>query len=209
MSDILFYDFHKSSAAYRLRIALALLGLEHRTHWLDVPGGEHKREPYLSIHPQGLVPAIVIDGIPMTQTVSVLEYLNETRDAGWLPDDAAGRQKVRALTDVIAMDIHPVCNSGVARWVEETSAGAISQQAWMERFIPRGLIPFERMLGEGRYSHGDRVTLADICLVPQLRNAELWGVDTSAFPRTVEIGRRLLELPAFRDTHPDVVGAQA
>ena len=198
------YGYFRSSAAWRVRIALNLKGVAHENIVVHLRKGEQKTPEHLSRNPQGLVPALETGGETLTQSLAILDYLDETRGAGWLPADAAGRARVRALAHVIAMDIHPVCNLSVVRFAVERSSGGITTEGWMQHFIGRGLAAFERMLGAGgRYCHGDAVGLADIVLVPQLYNAARWGVDAAGFPRAAEIAARLGALPAFAAAHPD------
>lgn len=210
MSETILYDYWRSSASYRVRIALNSLGFEYRTVPVDLLKGAHKSSEHLVRNPQGLVPALEIDGLLMTQSLSIIEYLAEThQESGLLPADPPGRQRVRALSYAIAMDIHPICNLGVARHVMELAGGGeATRSAWMKKFIGEGLSAFERMLDDprtGNFCHGDELTMADICLVPQVYNAERWGVDLSHFDRIRCIANACAELPAFKATHPDEV----
>ena len=130
------YDFWRSSAAYRVRIGLGLAGVAFERVPVDLLAGENRRPEHLARNPQGLVPALEIDGRMLTQSLAILEYLDETRAAGFLPDEPAGRARVRALAYAVAMEIHPVCNSSVARFAVEHSGGGLTMEGWMAAFIP-------------------------------------------------------------------------
>ena len=210
MSETILYDYWRSSASYRVRIALNMLRFDYRTVPVNLLEGAHKAPEHLERNPQGLVPALEIDGLMLTQSLAIIEYLAETRYAsGFLPADPQGRQRVRALAYAIAMDIHPICNLGVAGHVMElTGGGEAARAAWMRKFIGEGLAAMERMLDTlwtGTFCHGDVPTMADICLVPQVYNADRWGVDLSGLQRVRRIADACADLPAFRAAHPDAV----
>lgn len=198
------HDYWRSSASYRLRIAMGLAGMEWEAVTVDLQAGAQTSEAHMSRNPQGLVPVLEIDGHSFTQSLSILEYLDETRDLGLLPKDPAGRQAVRALSYAIAMEIHPVCNLRVAKHAVAASGGAITMQGWMQAFIGPGLAAFEAMLDGGDFCYGDGVTMADICLAPQLYNARRWEVDLEPMPKIRRISDRLDEIPAFAAAHPDL-----
>ena len=205
MPDAVLYDYWRSSAAYRVRIALNLLGLSYRSVPVDLTQGEQAEPDNLARNPQGLVPTLDIDGIRLTQSLAILEYLDETRSAGWLPQDPAARATVRAMAYAVAIDTHPVCNLRVAR--HAVSLGA-TMDGWMQHFIGLGLQGLEGLLQqhpEGQFCHGDTVTLADLCLVPQVYNARRWGVDLTPTPRLSAVANELDLLPAFAAAHPDRV----
>jgi len=215
MSEIVLYDYWRSSASYRVRIALGLLGLPYRTVPVDLLAGSHKITAHLERNPQGLVPALEIDGVMMTQSVSIIEYLDETRPGqGLLPTEPLARQRVRALSHAIAMDIHPVCNLGVVRHVMDMATahgedGDAARSEWMAKYIGSGLAGFEAMLagdGDGKHGdfcHGDRPSMADICLIPQLYNARRWNVSFAHLSRICAIEQRCNAIAAFANAHPD------
>lgn len=200
------HDYWRSSAAYRVRIGLNLLGLAYQPNPVDLLAGIHRDAENLARNLQGLVPSLQIDGLMLTQSLAILEYLNETRNAGWLPEDAGQKARVRALAYAVAMDIHPICNLHVVR--HAVALGGTTTEGWMQHFIAAGFAGLERMLAQdqtGRYSAGDMVSLADICLVPQVYNARRWGVEMSPFPRIAAVDERLASLPTFAAAHPDRV----
>lgn len=203
---ITLYDYWRSSAAYRVRIALALLNLPHSAIAVNLLDYSHRAPENLARNPQGLVPTLMIDGQTLTQSVAILEYLDETRAAGFLPLQAADRARVRALAYAVAMEISPVCNLSVRNHAAFASAGAITAEGWQSHFMTSGLAAFERMLdhpGTGLCCHGDTVSIADICLVPQIYNARRAAIDLSAFPQITRIMAHLDTLPAIAAAHPD------
>ena len=205
MSKIVFYDYWRSSAAYRVRIGLNMLGLAYQCVPVDLVAGEQRGAENLGRNPQGLVPTLEIDGIRMSQSLAILEYLNETRCAGWLPQSPVASAQVRAVAYAISMDIHPVCNLRVAR--HAVSIGA-TMEGWMQHFITLGLAGVEGLLAQGspgRFCHGDDLSLADICLVPQVYNAQRWGVDMAAFSRVAKAAAGASALPEVAAAHPDLM----
>lgn len=197
------FDYWRSSASYRVRIALGLAALEWESVPVDLTAGAQVAPEHLARNPQGLVPVLEIDGLRLVQSLAICEYLDETRGLGLLPDDAAARARVRALAHAVAMEIHPVCNLGVARHAVSASGGAITLEGWMRAFIGPRLAALEAMVEGGTRCHGEAVTLADICLVPQLYNARRWGVDLAPLPKLCRIDAALADLPAFAAAHPD------
>ncbi len=202
------FDYWRSSASYRVRMALNLLEEPFELIPVDLLKAEQTGAENLARNPQGLVPTLEIDGLTLTQSLAIIEYLNDTRNAGFLPDDPAGRARVRALSYAIAMEIHPVCNLRVGRHAEAASGGAITMQDWQQKFIGEGLAALEAMLNHpatGRFCHGDRVTMADLCLVPQVYNAQRWGVDVTSLSQIRRIVAELQAIPAIAAAHPDKV----
>jgi len=197
------YDYWRSSACYRVRIALGLANLEWTPVSVNLLEQAQRNPEHLARNPQGLVPVLEIDGLRLTQSLAIVEYLDETRGLGLLPEDPAERSRVRALAHSIAMEIHPICNLGVSEYVVRASGGAIDMQGWMQRFIAPGLAAFEEMLADGDHCHREYVTLADICLMPQLYNARRWNVDLEPMPKIRRIEDTLKAIPAFANAHPD------
>ena len=208
MSEAILYDFWRSSASYRVRIALNLAGIGHRSVPVDLVKREHRSAGHLARNPQGFVPALHIDGQLFTQSLAIVEYLDETRGLGLLPADPAARAKVRAVAYAIAMDIHPVCNLGVVNHVMELAGNPEETRSnWMKKFIGEGLAAVETMLAAqpGPLCFGGEPTLADICLAPQVYNARRWNVDISMHARIGGVMERLEKIPAFAAAHPDQV----
>ena len=152
------------------------------------------------------MPTLEIDGLVLTQSVAILEYIKETRATGFLPTDPADRARVRALSYAITMEIAPVCNLSVRNFAAQSSGGAIAANAWQVHFMQLGLAAVKRMLDNpatGLCCHGDSVTIADICLVPQIYNARRAKTNLAAYPRIVAIMAHLETMPAITAAHPD------
>lgn len=207
MTTPVLYDYWRSSASYRVRIALNLLGIEYEAVSVNLLAKEHKTPEHLARNPKGAIPVLDIDGQRLTQSLAIVEYLEETRPgAHLLPPDPAGRARVRALSYAIAMDIHPICNLGpVAHVMALTGGGDAMRSDWMKKFIGEGLSAVEKLLDHpatGRFCHGDRPTMADLCLVPQVYNANRWQADTASFSRINAIVAECAKLPAFEAAYP-------
>ncbi len=209
MSKPVLYDYWRSSASYRVRIALNLLAVDYEMVPVDLLAKEHRSAAHLARNPQGLVPALEIDGLMLTQSLAMIEYLDETRAGSLLPDAPAERARVRILAYAVAMEIHPVCNTSVVAHVLELSGGRDAEQvAWMRKFIGERLAALEALLAqqpETGFCHGDRPTMADCCLIPQLYNANRWGADVSDLSCISRIAENCGEVPAFAAAHPDRV----
>ncbi len=201
------FDFWRSSASYRVRIALHSLDFDFTTTHVSIPTGEHSSPDHLERNPQGFLPVLDIDGLRLTQSLAIVEYLHEVYDGDFLPSDAAGKARVRALSHVIAMETHPVCNPYLVNHVLKLADGDDAMRVeWMKTFIRKGLSAFEKLLehkSTGDYCHGDKPGLADVCLVPQVYNANRWGADISDMPKLLKIADRCEALPAFAAAHPD------
>lgn len=203
------YDYFRSSAAYRVRIALNLKGLAPERAFVHLRRGAQRADDYLAVNPQGLVPALLTDGGDvLTQSLAIIEYLDETHPTPpLLPADPAARARVRSLAMAIACDIHPIDNLRVLRYLVHTMGVSEAQKdAWYNYWIDVGLEALERRLASepatGRCCHGDAPTQADICLVPQIANARRVNLDLSPYPTLVRIDAACRELPAFAAAEP-------
>jgi maleylacetoacetate isomerase len=209
MTDVILHDYWRSSSAYRVRIGLNLLGLAYQSVPVDLATGEQRAAAHLDVSPQGLVPVLDIDGLRLTQSLAILEYLNESRAAGFLPEDPVQRARARALAHAVAMDIQPLCNLRVAQHAVSLG-GSATMAGWMVHFITLGFQGLEPMLSaDTDFTTGDRPGLADICLLPQVYNAHRWGVDMAAFPRITAIAARMEAIPEAAAAHPDRVKPEA
>jgi maleylacetoacetate isomerase len=202
------YGYFRSSAAFRLRIALNLKKLDYENAFIHLRRGDQSGQAFLGVNPQGLVPALEIDGQTLIQSLPIIEYLDETHpEPPLLPRDAAGRARVRALAAVVACDIHPINNLRVLRYLQRPlghDQGAIG--AWYNHWIDVGFRAFEGLLAgdprTGAFCHGDRPGLADITLVPQVINAERYRLDMGPYPTITRIFDTCMQLDAFAAAHP-------
>jgi maleylpyruvate isomerase len=204
------YSYFRSSAAYRVRIALNLKGLAYETvpvHLLK-DGGQQYSDAYSAINPTHLVPALVDGDLAIGQSLAILEYIEETHpQPPLLPPDAAGRARVRAIAQNIACDIHPLNNLRVLKYLKnQLGQDDDARNAWYAHWIAVGLEGVEGLLAghpdTGRFCHGDQPGYADACLVPQVFNARRMGCDLSAYPTIVRIDAACAELDAFADAAP-------
>lgn len=208
MADVVLYDYWRSSASYRVRIALNLAEIPYTAKVIDLLQREHRSPEHLARNPQGLVPALEIDNHLFTQSLAMIEYLDETRALGLLPKDPADRARARALAYAIAIDLHPVCNLSVATHAARITGDESAKVEWMRHFIGPSLEQFEQMLTRftpAPYCTGSQITVADICLIPQLYNATRWGVDYSHLSRICAIEAACAQLPAFEQARPEAV----
>ncbi len=205
VSSTVLFDYWRSTASYRVRIALNLAKISYTRRVVNLLDGAQRSDEHLSMNPQGLVPVLEIDGVRLTQSVAILEYLNTTRDMGLLPDDAVMSAKVRAMAQVIAADIHPVCNLRVVNYVTTESGGKITKEQWMHQFIANGLHEIEQLIDGPTFCVGNSLSLADLCLVPQIYNAQRWGIDLSPFTKISAVSAHLSQISEFVKAHPDEV----
>ena len=204
------YTYFRSSAAYRVRIALNLKGLRYEAvpvHLLK-GGGEQLGEAYRAVNPSALVPALDDDGAVVTQSLAILEYLEEMHPlAPLLPRDALGRARVRALAQMVACDIHPLTNLRVLRHLVRTlGVSDEGKTDWYVHWVREGLQAIEAHLAAsadtGRFCHGDTPSMADCCLAPQVFNARRFDIDLGPYPIIAGIDAACAELPAFAQAHP-------
>ena len=207
------YDYFRSSASYRVRIALNLKGLAYDSVPVSLLDNAQRAPEYLRKNPQGLVPALLDGEQLLTQSLAICEYLEETYpQPALLPNDAIGRARVRALALSIACDIHPLNNLRVLRRLEaQFAADQAGKDAWYQHWIQSGFEAFEQQIQSthGHYCFGDTVTLADLALVPQVYNARRFNCDLSAYPTMRAIEQRCLALDAFARAIPEAVQAQS
>jgi maleylpyruvate isomerase len=202
------YTYFRSSAAYRVRIALNLKGLtgDMVSIHLQKDGGQHKKPEYRAINPQMRVPALKLDsGEVLTQSLAIIEYLDEVDpQPPLLPRDPVARAKVRAFAQLIACDIHPLNNVGPLRYLKNELGQDQSRiDAWYHHWVLEGFTALEAMARPEPYACGGEVTLADICLVPQVYNARRLKVPLDRFPKLVAIDAACMKLPAFEQARPE------
>jgi maleylacetoacetate isomerase len=201
--------FFRSSTSYRLRIALALKGLDWQPYYVSLPRMEHRAGAYLALNPQGLVPTLVeADGTVLTQSLAIMEYLDEAYpEPPLLPANPVERAYVRALAQIVGCDIHPLNNVRVLKYLgSRWQLSENDTKEWYAHWIAEGFRAFESTLARerrfGRFCIGDQVTMADVCLVPQIANARRFACDLSDYPRCVAIGDAAAELSAFKAAQP-------
>ena len=211
MSGLALHSYWRSSAAYRVRIALGLKELDWRTAGVHLvrDGGEQHSDTYRRLNPQGLVPTLETDAVVLTQSMAIIEYLDERfPEPPLLPADAAGRARVRALAQIVACDIHPLNNLRVLQWLRNhLGADKGQRNQWYRHWISEGFNALEALLRNsrdtGRYCHGDTPSLADLCLIPQVYNAIRYECDLEAYPEIRRINTACLELDAFAKAVPE------
>ncbi|KIN13676.1 maleylacetoacetate isomerase [Vreelandella titanicae] len=205
------YGYFRSSAAYRVRIALNLKGLDYDQIPVNLVKGEQRGDDHLMRNPQGLVPSLVLDDSSViNQSLAICEYLDEVHpEPALLPINALERARVRALAQSVACEIHPLNNLRVLKYlVREMGADEAAKLAWYHHWIAEGFTALEATLSNapssGDFCHGDTPTLADICLIPQVYNTERFECDLSAYPTIQRIAANCRSLPAFEKAAPEV-----
>ncbi len=201
------YTYFRSSAAFRVRCALNHKGLAYEPEVVWLLTEEQNADAYAAINPQRLVPTLVDDGHALNQSLAIIEYLDETKPGPkLLPADPLGRARVRSLSQLVACEIHPVNNLRILKYLKRTLGhDQAAVDAWYRHWVAEGLAAFERELvrgGAGRYCHGDAVSMADCCLVPQIFNAKRFECPLDAYPTTMRVFDALMALPAFDAAQP-------
>ncbi|MBP2313561.1 maleylacetoacetate isomerase [Azospirillum soli] len=202
------HGYFRSSAAFRVRIALNLKGIEAEQAFVHLRKGEQKAAPFAGLNPHKLVPALEVDGRVLTQSLAIVEYLDETHpEPPLLPGDPLGRARVRSLALAVACDIHPLNNLRVLQRLKAMGHSQAEVDGWYRHWIAEGLDGLEAQLAgdpqTGRFCHGNAVSLADVCLVPQMTNARRFDCDLSGYPTLRRIEEACLAIPAFADALPE------
>ncbi|MBY0583826.1 MAG: maleylacetoacetate isomerase [Sphingomonas sp.] len=205
------HDYWRSSASYRVRIALQLKQVPFETVSVNLLKGDQRSAANLAVNPQGLVPTLEVDGVPMTQSMAIIDYLDRIfPDPPLFPAEPIARARALAMALVIAADIHPLNNTRVLnRLSADFGADQVGRDAWYAHWIADGFRALELMAcnedrdGAGPFLGGDRPGIADICLVPQMYNARRFNVPVDAFPRLIAADAAATALPAFAAAHPD------
>jgi maleylacetoacetate isomerase len=203
------YDYFRSSACYRVRIALNLKGIVYEAVPTNIVKGEQNAPDFTAKSPQAFVPMLEVDGLQLTQSLAIIDYLDATHhEPPLMPRDAAERSKVLAMALMIACDIHPLNNLRVLRYLDDGLGVAQDKRDdWYRHWVAEGFTALEKMAaGSGAFLSGATPGVADICLVPQMYNARRLNVDLAPYPTLVRIDAGACTLSAFKAAHPDVVG---
>jgi maleylacetoacetate isomerase len=201
------YNYFRSSAAYRVRIALALKDIPFDSVFvhLSKDGGHHKRPEYRAVNPQMRLPALALSsGETLIQSLAIIEYLDEVfPDPPLLPAEAVERARVRAAAQIVACDIHPLNNSGTIAYLRKLGHDDAAINEWYASWVTAGFDAIEAIIRPGSYAFGSHVTLADICLVPQIYNARRFKVPLDRFPKILGVEAACNKLPAFDTSRPE------
>jgi maleylacetoacetate isomerase/maleylpyruvate isomerase len=201
------YTYFRSSAAFRVRIALNLKGLEYEPAFVHLAKGEHRKPDYAKVNPQALVPTLELeDGTRLNQSLAIIEYLDEVHpNPALLPREAKARARVRSLSELVACEIHPLNNLRVLQHLKRALGQSEEQvNAWYRHWIGDGLAKLEAELagGKSKFCHGDSPTMADCCLVPQIFNAKRYNCDLAPYPTTLRVFDACMKLEAFDRAQP-------
>ena len=207
MTDVVLYDFWRSSASYRVRIALNLKGVAYRRMPMDLTKGMQSAPDYMALNPQGLVPALAIDGLLLTQSLAIIDYLDaQYKDPPMVSSDPASRSRTLAQALLISADIHPLNNLRVLHYLRgELGQGEEAINVWYRHWIAEGFVALEQQApAEGLFG-GTSPNMADVCLVPQMANARRFDTPLGAYPKLLAIDAALRALPAFAAAAPEAV----
>lgn len=207
MSDILLFDYWRSSASYRVRIALNLKGIAYEAVPTDLLTSQQKAPAFVARNPQGLVPMLQIDGLDLTQSLAIIDYLDATRpEPRLIPAEPGARAATLARAMIIVADIHPVNNLRMLQYLKaEMGQDQAAVDRWYRHWIAEGFAALEQLAPETGLFGGEQPDLTDICLVPQVANARRFELDMTPYPRLARIDAELQALPAFAAAHPDRV----
>ncbi|MDB5467880.1 MAG: maleylacetoacetate isomerase [Phenylobacterium sp.] len=199
------HSYWRSTASYRVRIALNLKSVDYDIATVDLRTGAQRNPAFLELNPEGLVPVIEADGRTLTQSLAILEWLDEeTPQPPLLPRDSFARAEVRAVADIICCDIHPLNNLRVQTWLRQVNGASEDDlSGWIHEWIERGFSAVEPRLQASEWCFGRAPGLADCCLVPQVYSAVRFGVDLSPYPRIRRVAEAAASHPAFIAAHPD------
>ena len=208
MSKIRLYTYWRSTAAYRVRIALCLKGIDYEPVPIHLARGEHRGD-YRERNPQGLVPALEHDGHVLIQSLAIINYLERVfPQPALLPDEPLARARVSALAQIVTSDMHPLNNLRVLQYLgNDLGIGDEQRQQWYEHWVAEGFKAIETLLQDretGKFCHGNSPTLADVCLIPQVYNARRFECDLEHYPRIRRVEANCLALEAFDETRPEL-----